>query len=58
MNPWTGYPVPPMRHEALHGDRVVRCFAGRPASLLAMFEQSCQQAPAADAMVFEGPRWR
>ena len=57
MNHWASYPVPPMRNEALHGDRVVRCFAGRPASLLAMFEQSRQQWPAADAMVFEGLRW-
>ena len=57
MNHWAGDPVPPMRHEALHGDRVVRCFAGRPVSLLAMFEQSRQQAPTADALVFEGRRW-
>ena len=57
MNPWAGYPVPPMRHEALHGDRVVRCFVGRPGSLLAMFEQSHLQAPTHDAMVFEGRRW-
>ena len=38
---WAGYPVPPMRHEALHGDRIVRCFAERPRSLFAMFEHSC-----------------
>ena len=28
------YPVPAMRHEALHGDRLVRCFAERPQQLL------------------------
>jgi long-chain acyl-CoA synthetase len=57
MNRWAGYPVPPMRHEAPYGDRVVRCFADRPASLLAMFEQARQSAPTAEAMVFEGRRW-
>ncbi len=38
MNPWRDHAVPAMRHEALYGDRVVRCFAERPASLRAMFE--------------------
>ena len=57
MNPWADYPVPPMRHEALYGDRVVRCFASRPASLRAMFDDACEQAPTHDAMVFEGRRW-
>ena len=41
---WSGYPVPPMRHEALYGDRIVRCFAERPASFFAMFEQQLRHA--------------
>jgi long-chain acyl-CoA synthetase len=57
MNPWAGYPVPPMRHEALHGDRVVRCFAGRPGFAAGDVRQSHLQAPTHDAMVFEGRRW-
>ena len=58
VNHWADHPVPAQRHEALYGDRVVRCFGGRPTSLLAMFEQACLDGPALDAMVFEGRRWR
>ena len=47
-----------MRHEALHGDRLVRCFAERPASLGAMFDAALHAAPDQPAMVFEGRRWR
>ena len=58
MNPhWSGYPVPPMRHEALHGDRVVRCFAERPAGLHALFARSAALRAAHDAVVCEGRRW-
>lgn len=57
MNPWAGYPVPAMRHEALYGDRVVRCFWPRPAGVLAMFERVCREHPQLDAMVCEGRRW-
>jgi len=46
-----------MRHEAHHGDRIVRCFAERPASLFAMFERSCAAAATQDALVCEGRRW-
>jgi O-succinylbenzoic acid--CoA ligase len=46
-----------MRCEAVYGDRVVRCFTDRPASLLAMFAASAQAAPGQEAMVFEGRRW-
>jgi long-chain acyl-CoA synthetase len=56
-DPWHGYPVPAMRCEAVHGDRVVRCFTDRPASLLAMFAQAAAAAPGQEAMVFEGRRW-
>ena len=55
MNHWQDYPVPPMRHEALFGDRIVRCFAGRPASFHAMFQQSVAARPGAEAVV-DGPR--
>jgi len=32
-------PLPAMRHEAHFGDRVVRCFAARPASIDQMFRE-------------------
>lgn len=54
---WSGYPVPTMRREALHGDRVVRCFADRPTSLLTMFARSAAARAAHDAVVCEGRRW-
>ena len=57
MNHWHDYPVPAMRHEALHGDRLVRCFAGRPAGLYAMFAASVARSPDADALVCDGRRW-
>ena len=57
MNPWRDHAVPAMRHEALYGDRVVRCFVDRPTSLLAMFEQARATRPAHDAVVCEGRRW-
>ena len=46
MKPWRDHAVPAMREEVLYGDRVVRCFVDRPASLLAMFEQSRAMRPA------------
>ena len=54
---WQGYPVPAMRHEALHGDRVVRCFAERPGSFHALFQASVARAPAAMALTCEGQAW-
>ena len=57
MNHWQGCPVPPMRHEALFGDRIVRCFEGRPTSLHAIFERAVAQCAQHDAIVFEGRRW-
>ncbi|MDM0107221.1 AMP-binding protein [Variovorax sp. J22R24] len=57
MTHWRDFPVPAMRHEALYGDRIVRCFAERPASLHAMFERARTTRPQHDAMVFEGRRW-
>ena len=55
--PWAGYPVPAMRYEARHGDRLVRCFADRPASLYAMFAASVAARPEAEALVCNGQRW-
>jgi len=54
---WVGYPVPTMRHEALHGDRVVRCFAERPQSFFALFQEQLAQRGECDAVVCEGRRW-
>jgi O-succinylbenzoic acid--CoA ligase len=56
-DPWAGYPVPTLRHEARHGDRLVRCFVDRPASLYAMFAASVAARPQAEALVCNGQRW-
>ncbi len=58
MNHWHAFAVPSMRHEAQHGDRVVRCFAGRPTGLFAMFAASVARGPDAEALVCDGQRWR
>ena len=57
MNHWHDHAVPPMRHEALYGDRIVCCFSERPASFFAMFERSLALRAAHDAVVCEGQRW-
>ena len=57
MSHWQDCGVPPLRHEALYGDRINRCFTQRPASLHAMFERSRALRPEADAIVCEGRRW-
>ena len=58
MHPlWQAYPVPAMRHEAWHGDRLVRCFQPRPAGLWAMFAATLARTPQAEALVCEGQRW-
>lgn len=57
MKHWNDYPVPAMRQEALFGDRVVTCFAGRPQSFYAMFERSLATRPQAEAMVCGAERW-
>src|SRR6185369_16130701 len=54
---WRGVAMPPMRAEALYGDRIVRCFAERPAGLAAMFARSRAARPDADAVVADGARW-
>ena len=50
-NPWQGYPVPAMRHEAWFGDRVVQAFHPRPASVWALFAASVARAPQAEGLV-------
>jgi long-chain acyl-CoA synthetase len=57
MNPWRDHAVPAMRHEALYGDRVARCFVDRPTSLLAMFDAARARRPQHEAVVCEGRRW-
>ncbi|MBP6901647.1 MAG: acyl--CoA ligase [Burkholderiaceae bacterium] len=57
---WHGRPLPAMRHEALFGDRLVRCFAERPASVWAMVEAAAARTPQAEALVdgrTGGQRW-
>ena len=57
MSHWRGVAMPPIRAEALYGDRIVRCFAERPAGLAAMFARSRAARPDADAVVADGARW-
>jgi long-chain acyl-CoA synthetase len=57
MTHWQGYPVPAMHHEALYGDRLVRCFPDRPKSFHALFAASLARRPDAQALAFEGQRW-
>lgn len=56
MSPWTDYPMPAQRAEALYGDRVVRCYAERPRSLHAMFAAACARTPQRCALVCDGRR--
>ncbi len=50
MNPW-GDIWPAMRMESHYGDRVVRCFAARPASVYTMLLAACERNPDGDALV-------
>jgi O-succinylbenzoic acid--CoA ligase len=54
---WAAEPVPAMRHEALYGDRIVRCFSQRPSGLWAMFEQALAQRGGHEAVVCAGRSW-
>ncbi len=56
-NHWLDYPVPAMRHESRHGDRIVRSFHPRPASVWAMFAGSLARTPDAEAVVCGGQRF-
>ena len=42
---------PPMRREAHYGDRVVACFAERPASLHRMLDEAVRRNPEGVALV-------
>jgi long-chain acyl-CoA synthetase len=48
--------MPPLRAEAVYGDRIVRCFARRPHDLYGMFAAACARAPQTCALAFEGQR--
>ena len=54
---WRGLPMPAMRLEAHFGDRVVRCFAQRPASVHALLEEAVAHAPELEAVVCGESRW-
>ncbi len=52
MHPaWRDCPVPALRHEALHGDRVVRCFTPRSHNLWRLFADRALCQPQAEALV-------
>ncbi|HET9975910.1 MAG TPA: class I adenylate-forming enzyme family protein [Burkholderiaceae bacterium] len=51
VSPDWGVLWPPMRQEAHYGDRVVACFAGRPATLHQMLDEAVQRNPDGDALV-------
>src|SRR5437763_5612289 len=41
----------PLRHETHYGDRVIRCFAQRTATIDALFRAAAAHAPERDALV-------
>ena len=47
----------PLRYETHYGNRVVRCFAQRPAHIDAMFREAVARHPERDALVigYAGP---
>ena len=49
--------MPVMRHEAHFGDRVVRCFAARPAGVDQMLREAVARHGPRDALVHEGESW-
>ena len=54
---WQAYAVPAQRLEAWHGDRVVRCFAQRPATLTAMLRSAVDRHPQREALIFGDQCW-
>lgn len=54
---WANLALPRMRREALYADRVVRCFAERPACFHDLLMRSVARHPTDDAVVFQGRRW-
>ncbi len=57
MTRWHATELPPMRREAVYGDRIVQCFAQRPASLHALLAQAMARNPDGDAVVCGDTRW-
>jgi acyl-CoA synthetase (AMP-forming)/AMP-acid ligase II len=49
--PWLGGPPPAMRLEAHYGDRVISCFAERPAGLFGVFADAVRRNPNGEAIV-------
>jgi long-chain acyl-CoA synthetase len=57
---WSKYPIPPMRHEARFGDRVVLAFTERPKSIWEMVAGAALRNPDGEALVCGSARmnWR
>jgi long-chain acyl-CoA synthetase len=57
---WSHYPIPPMRHEARFGDRVVSVFVDRPKSIWEMVESAAARNGDGEALVCGDKRlcWR
>lgn len=53
---WLGEAPPVLRREAHFGDRVVDCFADRPASLHALLAEAVARRPGGEALVCGGER--
>ena len=54
---WTHNALPAMRRESPYGDRIVRCFAQRPASVHAMLRAAVGARPDACAVACGDARW-
>jgi len=48
---WSAYPIPPMRHEARFGDRVVLAFTERPKSIWEMVATAALRNPDGEALI-------
>jgi len=57
MRYWHAKPVPPMRKEALFGDRLFDCFVERPQSVYAIWQSAVERYPAQEAVTFADQRW-
>jgi long-chain acyl-CoA synthetase len=55
---WHPDRTPAMRHEAVYGDRIVRCFVERPDSMHALLERAVADHGDGDAVVCGAQRWR
>ncbi|MEZ5664442.1 MAG: class I adenylate-forming enzyme family protein [Burkholderiaceae bacterium] len=57
---WSGLSMPPIRHEAHYGDRIVRCFGDRPTRLHDLLERAAQRHGDNEAVVCGDTRltWR